>query len=84
MIDRSRPGVILYTGFDQPDVEVRDPDDPDVWHEGELRMWRRDEHGAWWADVQWRRGPGQGNYVGTFAADDVRPDLSDPRANVEP
>lgn len=83
MITRPAPGVVIYTGLDQPDVEVRDPEDPEVWHEGELRMWRQDDVGTWWADVQWRRGPGQGNYLDTFAAADVRRDLSDPRHTVE-
>lgn len=66
----------IYTGLDRPDVEVLvdDPDGP-VWCEGELRawLWTDDQHGGHWeAQVQWRRGPGAGTFVGRFQVDQVR------------
>lgn len=60
--------IRTYPPGQWPDVEVLVDA---TWCAGELRSWKRTPHG-WVAQVRWRRGPGQGNYVGSFPADQVR------------
>jgi hypothetical protein len=64
------------SGHDRRDVQVLLDDG--IWTQGEEKMtW--DENGVAWSQVQWRRGPGQGTYVGQFPADRVRDDETDYR-----
>jgi len=63
----------VYYGYDRTECEV---EVDGAWHFGEIRSWDRDEHGAWSAYVMWSTGPGQGNQLGRFTAERVRPALS--------
>lgn len=62
-------GHVTYTGFDRPDVEVLVDG---TWCEGELWSWDRDAAGEWTGMAEWRRGPGQGNYLERFPASRIR------------
>lgn len=66
------PANRIYNGHDRPDVEVLIHDETgDTWCEGELRAWQWIDD-AWTAQVQWRRGPGQGTSITRFPAHQVR------------
>ena len=47
---------IVYRIAERPEVEVNVAGD---WHYGQLRMWTRRPDGSWWAQVTWRRAPGE-------------------------
>ncbi len=65
-----RPGHVIYSGWDRLDVEVLIDG---TWHAGELRAWDHDPaDDTWSASVQWSPGPGAGNRLERFAAEQVR------------
>ena len=59
---------------ERPDVEVFVDGD---WCPGELRMWTQDDHGAWFAQVQYRPAGSHSRVIGAFPAEDVREDTTD-------
>lgn len=72
-----------YYGFDMPDVVLTLPDfhEQAGEHRGELRAWAVDDDtGDWWANVQYRTGPGE-QFLAWLPADQVRrdADLTDER-----
>jgi len=59
---------------ERPDVEVFVEGD---WRPGELRMWTRDDHGAWVAQVQYQPAGTHSRVIGAFPDEDVREDPTD-------
>ena len=64
------PIHLVYYGYDRTECEV---EVDGAWYFGEIRSWDRDEHGHWSAYVTWSTGPGEGNQLGRFQAERVRP-----------
>jgi len=60
----------VYRPDERPDVEVLVDG---VWCDGELRMWTQLKDGLWQGNVQWRPADEPTRYLGTFAADCIRP-----------
>ena len=68
-----------YRPDERPDVLVTVEG---VEYPGELRMWQQREDGSWWAQVNYRSEPGA-NRIDTVHADEVRPDMTEPRRATE-
>ena len=49
-----------------------------MWCLGELRVWTRDDDGAWFAQVQFRPPGSHSRVIGAFPAEDVRYGLHRP------